>query len=76
MEVGPRLGFMTHARVLGALALSVAAIGFFQAGRDVEHPNGTRIALEDPISWVAAPIADFAEAAGLVDTPNKTPPKH
>jgi hypothetical protein len=76
METEPRLGFITRPRVLGALALSVAAIGFFQAGRDVEHPNDTQIRIGDPLSWIAAPIADFAESVGLVDTPSETPPKH
>jgi hypothetical protein len=73
MEHGPRLDFITRARALGALALTVVAVGSFQAGRDVEQPNGTQLSIDSPVSWVAAPVADFLEKIHAVDTPSKIP---
>ncbi|HEY5152800.1 MAG TPA: hypothetical protein VII55_02390 [Candidatus Saccharimonadales bacterium] len=76
MERDPLFGFITGARLLGALALSVMAVGIFQAGRDVEHPNGDSVEIGHPVSLIGGPIASFLESSGIVDKPVETPHPH
>jgi len=56
-------------RALGVILAGYLALATFQTGRDVERPGDPKVAFGDPVSWVAAPAANFLENTGIVDTP-------
>jgi hypothetical protein len=70
MERESRLGFVTRGRVLGAAVLAFMAVGFFDAGRDVERTAHPQAKSYNPVTWVAVPIANFVESAGIVNAPH------